>query len=329
MRPGTLLNPGGAGIAWVRPSAAPVGRVVFLAGAASVPWRGPVADTLTRAGVHVVDPFNPRYQHLTAEEHETQCNWELDWLTHPDIAVAFWFPADVPSMVSMYELGVVQGQKKSERGAVFVGADPRGAVAKDVAARVRRFGVKDVVNTTEALAEAVVRGVGGGQPLALTSRPPVLKRGRDYVGVGCGAFVFDDEDRVLLIRRSDNSSIEPGCWARPGGAVELGETCEAALAREMREEVNADIAAPTLTDVHTQLSPNWVAVGYTARLACPVDQVKNMEPNKHPDMGWFALDALPTPLASFVVPILEKMRQDPEAYIPRPALAAKRRKTAA
>lgn len=51
--------------------------------------------------------------------------------------------------------------------------------------------------------------------------------------VGVGAVVIH-EGRVLLIRRGK----EPlrGRWCVPGGTVELGETLEQALVREVREE---------------------------------------------------------------------------------------------
>ena len=51
--------------------------------------------------------------------------------------------------------------------------------------------------------------------------------------VGVGAVILDD-DRVLLVQRGH----EPlkGEWSLPGGAVEVGETLEAALAREVLEE---------------------------------------------------------------------------------------------
>jgi len=49
--------------------------------------------------------------------------------------------------------------------------------------------------------------------------------------VSSGAFVFDDNNKVLLQCRSDNH-----CWCVPGGFVELNESIKAAAKREVFEE---------------------------------------------------------------------------------------------
>ena len=52
--------------------------------------------------------------------------------------------------------------------------------------------------------------------------------------------LFDADGRVLLAQRPEGKSMA-GLWEFPGGKVEVGETPEAALAREMREELGITI----------------------------------------------------------------------------------------
>jgi 8-oxo-dGTP diphosphatase len=64
--------------------------------------------------------------------------------------------------------------------------------------------------------------------------------------VAVGAVILDG-DRVLLIQRGQ----EPlkGEWSLPGGVVELGETLQAALAREVREETSLDVVVGSVVEV--------------------------------------------------------------------------------
>lgn len=64
--------------------------------------------------------------------------------------------------------------------------------------------------------------------------------------VAVGAIILD-AGRVLLVRRGQ----EPlkGEWSLPGGAVEAGETLQAALVREVREETSLDIIVGPVVEV--------------------------------------------------------------------------------
>jgi mutator protein MutT len=55
------------------------------------------------------------------------------------------------------------------------------------------------------------------------------------------AAVVERNGRFLVTRRLDGTHLA-GCWEFPGGKVHEGETHEAALAREISEELNAGIA---------------------------------------------------------------------------------------
>ncbi|MFC3182185.1 (deoxy)nucleoside triphosphate pyrophosphohydrolase [Cypionkella sinensis] len=51
--------------------------------------------------------------------------------------------------------------------------------------------------------------------------------------------LIDPEGRVLLAQRPEGKSLA-GLWEFPGGKVEPGETPEAALIRELKEELGID-----------------------------------------------------------------------------------------
>lgn len=123
--------------------------------------------------------------------------------------------------------------------------------------------------------------------------------GHDYIGVGMGAMVFNDEGRVFLAQRGPKAKNERGCWEFPGGSVEFGETLVAAIRREFREEYDMQIELVELLDVSDHILPDegqhWVSPTFIARHTAGEPRI--VEPEKCTAIGWFALDALPKPLS--------------------------------
>ena len=64
--------------------------------------------------------------------------------------------------------------------------------------------------------------------------------------VGVGAIIVCD-GKILLEKRKGEPG--KGKWSVPGGLVELGETVEEAVIREVKEETGLDVAEPKLIDV--------------------------------------------------------------------------------
>ena len=64
--------------------------------------------------------------------------------------------------------------------------------------------------------------------------------------MGVGAVIFRGEE-VLLVLRGQEPAL--GSWSLPGGLVELGETLEEALQRELTEEVGLAVQILGITAV--------------------------------------------------------------------------------
>jgi 8-oxo-dGTP pyrophosphatase MutT (NUDIX family) len=99
-----------------------------------------------------------------------------------------------------------------------------------------------------------------------------------------------DGNRILLVHRSPRRRWYPGVWDMPGGHVEPGELPGVALARELREELGIDIAAPSgppWQEVHggTFDMQVWLIESWTGS---PV----NAAPEEHDAIAWFTQDAL-------------------------------------
>jgi ADP-ribose pyrophosphatase YjhB (NUDIX family) len=79
-------------------------------------------------------------------------------------------------------------------------------------------------------------------------RPSRQYPAQPVVGVGA---VIVQEGKVVLVKRR----FEPlaGQWSLPGGRLELGETLEAGLAREMLEETGLEVDVGPVVDVFDRI----------------------------------------------------------------------------
>lgn len=80
--------------------------------------------------------------------------------------------------------------------------------------------------------------------------------------VSVAGIVVRDDGRVLVIKREDN-----GHWEAPGGVLELDESFEAGVQREVLEETGLAVTVQRLTGVYKNMTHGIVALVYRCRPA--------------------------------------------------------------
>ncbi len=78
--------------------------------------------------------------------------------------------------------------------------------------------------------------------------------------VSVAGIVVRDDGRILVIQRRDNQQWEP-----PGGVLELDETFEEGVRREVLEETGVDVQVDRLTGVYKNMRRNVVALVFRCR----------------------------------------------------------------
>ncbi len=121
------------------------------------------------------------------------------------------------------------------------------------------------------------------------------KIGHDPVFMPCASCVFIEDNKILLQKRTDD-----GTWAFHGGSLDLGETFEDCLKRELKEELNIELLEYKLIDIFSgsflrHIYPNgdetysidvlYLVTKYKGEITPDKDEVE--------EVRWFPLDNLP------------------------------------
>jgi 8-oxo-dGTP diphosphatase len=108
--------------------------------------------------------------------------------------------------------------------------------------------------------------------------------------VSASAVVIDPQGRVLLLKHV----FRPGSgWGLPGGFLKTGEQPEAALKRELREEVGLELQQVRQLRTRSFRKPRHVEVVFTS-LAEGQPQPNSLEIAQ---AGWFTIEDLPPGLS--------------------------------
>lgn len=127
-----------------------------------------------------------------------------------------------------------------------------------------------------------------------------MKQGKDYIGVSVGAYILNENNELLLMKR--NKEPEKGKWSIPGGKVNFFEAFEDAIKREVKEEIDVEIKIEKMLALASHIIPeesvHFVGPQYLCRIK--EGQVKNLEPQKHTELKWFKLNEIPDQVSTIL-----------------------------
>ena len=114
---------------------------------------------------------------------------------------------------------------------------------------------------------------------------------------------------VLLAQRPAGKSMA-GLWEFPGGKIEPGETPQAALARELKEELELSVSGEDMSILMT-VSHNYPDFHLTMHVfLCSVGN-RNVYLKEHQNIAWVSCQDMgryPMPPAD--IPVVERLQKD-------------------
>ena len=115
---------------------------------------------------------------------------------------------------------------------------------------------------------------------------------RPAVTADCLVITKEDSPKVLLIERGADPF--KGCWAFPGGFLNMDETTEQCAIRELEEETGMKIQELQQIGAYSKVDRDprgrTITVAYLAVIESPCDVIGQDDAAK---AQWFPLDALP------------------------------------
>ncbi len=115
---------------------------------------------------------------------------------------------------------------------------------------------------------------------------------RNLSRVVAKAVLFDEDSKVLLIRRSVTDHRRPLQWDTPGGAVDEGEDYTSGLSREVKEETGIDVTQNTLRIVYSTSDMTEKGNVVWVYYVCRVKNAKPILSEEHDAFKWVSYEKI-------------------------------------
>ncbi len=136
-------------------------------------------------------------------------------------------------------------------------------------------------------------------------------RKRFKIVPACYLYLIQD-NKILLLQRS-NTGFKDGNYSMVAGHLDGAETFRHAMVREAKEEAGIKIDLDKIEVVHVLHRTCEDFNNERIDIFMTVDEwegeVKNMEPDKCSDLGWFPLDNIPENTIDYIRHVIERVEE--------------------
>jgi 8-oxo-dGTP diphosphatase len=143
--------------------------------------------------------------------------------------------------------------------------------------------------------------------------------GLDYVGVTTPFYCHDGKGNILMHKRTTECRDEHGRWDTGSGKLEFNLSLEENVLQEVLEEygckgvIEGKLPAHDIFRELNGAKTHWIAVPFFVRVN--PSEVKNGEPHKIAELGWFPINKLPEPLHTGFAHSFSLFKEEFKKYI--------------
>lgn len=105
--------------------------------------------------------------------------------------------------------------------------------------------------------------------------------------------IYNNDHKVLIIKRSEVNDVLPGYWDIPGGTLENGENPVAGAIREPKEETDLDVENPSLyfekSNIDEGKNKQFVTLVFLAKYS---GGEITLRPDAHEEYAWVSVSEI-------------------------------------
>ncbi len=141
-----------------------------------------------------------------------------------------------------------------------------------------------------------------------------VKKVAEKPAMAAKAFIVDDHDKILIIKRADDDVQKPGIWEIPGGRLQQGENPIKGLVREVKEEAGLNIEVKNILEVHKFTRDDSQKICMSVYLCKPLNFDIKLSP-EHTEFEWIHITKAKNKLTKFFHKEVDKYQKKEYEFI--------------